>query len=87
MEIVYHIDNLSPTFKLYLLPKNIGGKEVPRDRYLSLDEFMNNCKNAGFMNAKQSTIPIVSCEPSLLLSHLVQTDEEIHMMDQKLAFV
>jgi len=45
---------------------------------------MNDCKNAGFMNAKQLTIPIVNSDPSLLPGHLVQRAEEIHIAEERL---
>lgn len=67
--------------KIGELDKKIGFLNI--DNYFDkLFYFMNDCKNAGFMNAKQSTIPIVNSDPSLLLSHLVQTAEEINITDQ-----
>jgi uncharacterized protein (TIGR00730 family) len=72
--------------KIGELDKKIGFLNI--DNYFDkLFEFINDCKNVGFMNAKQSTIPIVNSDPSLLLSHLVQTAEETHIADQKLVLV
>ena len=67
--------------KIGELDKKIGFLNI--DNYFDkLFEFMNDCKNSGFMNVKQSTIPIVTSDLSLLLSHLVQTVEEIQITDQ-----
>lgn len=72
--------------KIGELDKKIGFLNI--DNYFDkLFEFVSDCKNAGFMNAKQSTIPIVNSDPSLLLNHLLQTTEEIRITDQKLALV
>lgn len=71
------------TVKIGELDKKIGFLNI--DNYFDkLFEFMNDCKNAGFMNAKQSAIPIVNSDPSLLLSHLVETTEETNTTNEKL---
>jgi uncharacterized protein (TIGR00730 family) len=67
--------------KIGELDKKIGFLNI--DNYFdTLFEFVNDCKNAGFMNAKQSIIPIVNSDSALLLSHLL-----IHDMNQSNAFV
>lgn len=72
--------------KIGELDKKIGFLNI--DNYFDkLFEFMNDCKNAGFMNAKQSIMPIVNSDPSLLLRYLVQTTEEINTTEQKLVLV
>ena len=44
-----------------------------------LFDFMNDCKDKGFMNAKQIAIPIVNSDSSLLLSHLIRPIGEINI--------
>lgn len=72
--------------KIGELDKKIGFLNI--DNYFDkLFEFINHCKNAEFMNAKQTAIPLVNSDSSLLLSQLAQVAKEIRMADQKLALV
>ncbi|CAM4418020.1 MAG: Putative cytokinin riboside 5'-monophosphate phosphoribohydrolase [Legionella sp.] len=56
--------------KIGELDKKIGFLNI--DNYFEkLFYFINDCERHGFMNAKQTAIPIINSEPSLLLNHLV----------------
>lgn len=67
--------------KIGELDKKIGFLNI--DNYFQkLFDFIDDCETNGFMTAKQTAIPIVSSDPSLLLNHLVQTTESTGLFNQ-----
>ena len=58
--------------KIGELDKPIGFLNI--DNYFDqLFAFISHCKDKGFMNEKQCSIPIVNSDPSLLLDHLIRS--------------
>lgn len=67
--------------KIGELDKKIGFLNI--DNYFQkLFNFIDDCETNGFMNAKQTAIPIVNSDPSLLLNYLVQTTESTVLFNQ-----
>ncbi|MDR3504348.1 MAG: TIGR00730 family Rossman fold protein [Legionella sp.] len=63
------------SIKIGELDKKIGFLNI--DNYFQkLFDFINDCETNGFMNSKQTAIPIVNSNSSLLLNHLARTTED-----------